>query len=311
MPSVLIGVGSNLGNRQSILDKAVETLRDRLNVTAVSKWFTYPAVGGPGEQEDFLNGAVAAETDLPATELQQLLHEIEREAGRERITRWSSRTLDCDLLLYGQEQIETPTLQVPHPRMMTRRFVLEPANDIACDLLHPYSGWSIGRLYQHLQTAPPYFSVLGHDLKKVDSIANEIAEATDFELFHLPTRNKRESDTSSDLANALEWVARGKETLPSYADCSGTSTQRNEEQGWISTFWIWEPWLRNAELPVPETMPQIVEPKLLVVLDSPQNEFRHWLSKLDARLRVPTLFLSEDPQHAVQDAVGAVLSMTM
>jgi 2-amino-4-hydroxy-6-hydroxymethyldihydropteridine diphosphokinase len=132
-----IGLGSNLGEREANLRAALERLSELgpLRVSSVRE--TDPV--GVADQPKFLNAGAELETDLSPQELLARLLEIERELGRERSseTRWGPRTLDLDLLLYGQETIDAPGLTVPHPRLAERRFALEPLHELAPDLVLP------------------------------------------------------------------------------------------------------------------------------------------------------------------------------
>ena len=116
----LIGMGANLGNRLEALEAATLELREHphIEVIAGSRWYSYPAIGGPAGQGDFLNGVLRIATDLSPVQLIHILKIAERRAGRQPLKRWAARTLDCDLLLYGEDQIHTAELQVPHPRMI-------------------------------------------------------------------------------------------------------------------------------------------------------------------------------------------------
>jgi 2-amino-4-hydroxy-6-hydroxymethyldihydropteridine diphosphokinase len=126
---IAIGLGSNLGDRRVHLDEAVNALAAVGEVVAVSSYYETAPVGGP-PQGDYLNAVVVLDTDLdPAGVLERLL-EIERNRGRLREERWGPRTLDLDLLLYGNQAVEQPGLTVPHPRMTERRFVLEPLVEV-------------------------------------------------------------------------------------------------------------------------------------------------------------------------------------
>ncbi|HLG42074.1 MAG TPA: 2-amino-4-hydroxy-6-hydroxymethyldihydropteridine diphosphokinase, partial [Planctomycetota bacterium] len=119
-----ISLGSNLGDRAEALDQAVQRLRRRpgLRVTALSPVYeTEPE--GIVDQPKFLNQVVELATELDPDVLLGVLRGIENELGRVRRERWGPRTIDLDLLLYGDRRIESPTLQVPHPRMLERRFV--------------------------------------------------------------------------------------------------------------------------------------------------------------------------------------------
>src|SRR5207253_8220105 len=132
MVSCLLALGSNQGDRVGALLAAVSELRSHkaLRVIRVSSFIETTPVGGPSGQEKYLNAAAAIETDLGPVELMAALLSIERKLGRERGERWGPRSIDLDLLLYGDQTIETTELIVPHPRMHERRFVLAPAAEI-------------------------------------------------------------------------------------------------------------------------------------------------------------------------------------
>jgi 2-amino-4-hydroxy-6-hydroxymethyldihydropteridine diphosphokinase len=134
-----VALGSNLGDRRRHLDLAVDELRNLpgVRVLAVSKWIETAAVGGPADSPSYLNGALLLETDLGARDLLEALLAIERGHGRRRRpgTRDEPRTLDLDLLLFGDQRIDEPDLRVPHPRMEEREFVLAPLSEIAPDLV--------------------------------------------------------------------------------------------------------------------------------------------------------------------------------
>jgi 2-amino-4-hydroxy-6-hydroxymethyldihydropteridine diphosphokinase len=141
----LIGLGSNLGDRKAMLDGAVAALRDTpgVRVRAVSSYHETKPVGGPPGQGPFLNAAAALETTLDPFELLENLRRVEGRFGRTREVQWGPRTLDLDLLLFGDRIVETATLQIPHPRMAGRRFVLAPLVEIAPDVVEPVSGRTI------------------------------------------------------------------------------------------------------------------------------------------------------------------------
>ncbi|HET6657088.1 MAG TPA: 2-amino-4-hydroxy-6-hydroxymethyldihydropteridine diphosphokinase [Gaiellaceae bacterium] len=124
-----IGLGSNLGDREATLREALQRLGglDGIDVAAVSSFRETDPVGRL-DQPRFLNAAAALETKLSPRELLGCLLEVERALGRDRTKeeRWGPRTIDLDLLLYGDEAIAEPGLEVPHPRMAERAFVLEP-----------------------------------------------------------------------------------------------------------------------------------------------------------------------------------------
>jgi 2-amino-4-hydroxy-6-hydroxymethyldihydropteridine diphosphokinase len=133
-----IALGSNLDNPESQLRKAVRALRalPHGRVAAVSPVYQNPAIG-PGTQPDYLNAVVALDTTLSAVDLLHALQHIESDQGRRRDVRWGARTLDLDIALFGNEVITTAELQIPHPRLCERNFVLRPLLDIAPALMLP------------------------------------------------------------------------------------------------------------------------------------------------------------------------------
>ena len=142
MTRAYVGLGANLGDRERTLREALDTLagEDGIEVLGVSTLRETEPVG-VGEQPLFLNGAAALETTLTARELLDRLLAVEQRFGRVRIPdEHGPRTLDLDLLLYGDDAIEEPGLTVPHPRLHERRFVLEPLAELAPGLLVPGRG---------------------------------------------------------------------------------------------------------------------------------------------------------------------------
>lgn len=134
-----IGVGANVGDREGNIRAAIERLRaiPDIEVLRVSKLIDNPAAGGPAGSPSFLNGAVEVSTTLSARELLDRLFEIEKSLGRERRLKWGPRTIDLDLLLFGDEIIAEPGITVPHALLHERTFVLEPLNEIAPNAIHP------------------------------------------------------------------------------------------------------------------------------------------------------------------------------
>jgi len=128
-----LGLGSNLGERRELLAAAVAAIPD---LVAVSPLYETDPVGGP-EQGAFLNLVVELDTPMSARELLVLCSELEAAADRVREVRWGPRTLDVDVLWVDGETVAEPDLEVPHPRMWGRRFVLAPLRDLAPDLVAP------------------------------------------------------------------------------------------------------------------------------------------------------------------------------
>lgn len=122
---VVIALGSNIGDSNSHLHHAIEELGKSLEIKAVSSFYKTKAVGGP-PQDDYLNAVLIAETEIDPLDLLVILQEIELMAGRTRDIHWGPRTLDLDLISYGEMVVEEPHLTLPHPRAFERAFVLEP-----------------------------------------------------------------------------------------------------------------------------------------------------------------------------------------
>ena len=141
-----VALGSNLGDRRSHLDYAISRLKATLANLRASRCYETEPVGAPGPQPLFLNAAAVGETSLSAAELLAALMAIEQERGRERPFQNAARTLDLDLILFGDLVMETPALTVPHPRFRERRFVLEPLAEIAAQLVDPVTGSTVGEL---------------------------------------------------------------------------------------------------------------------------------------------------------------------
>lgn len=156
-----VGVGSNLGDREATIASAIAMLgsHPEIRVVRCSALIETDPVGPP--QPRYVNGAVAVDTTLSASGLLQELLRIERELGRVRdpAVRMGPRTVDLDLLLYGDMVIDEPGLAVPHPRMPERAFVLIPLAEIAPNAVNPRSGRTVGSLVRDLVPAHPVSSV--------------------------------------------------------------------------------------------------------------------------------------------------------
>ncbi|HEV2993144.1 MAG TPA: 2-amino-4-hydroxy-6-hydroxymethyldihydropteridine diphosphokinase [Acidimicrobiia bacterium] len=144
MTRAYLGLGSNLGDRLDHLAAAVAGLAadDRSRVVAVSPVYETSPVGGPA-QPDYLNAVVALDTDRSARQLLELAQDLEGRADRVRTERWGPRTLDVDVLVVTGETVHEPDLEVPHPRLRDRGFVLAPLHDLDPALAGdvPAGGW--------------------------------------------------------------------------------------------------------------------------------------------------------------------------
>ena len=156
MATVYLGLGTNIGNKKENLPRAIEALSLALgHYTALSS-FIETAPWGFESDNTFLNCAVAFETVLLPEELLDTTERIERELGRTAKSTggtYHDRVIDIDILLYGNETIDTPRLTIPHPLMHLRDFVLEPLAEIAPEVVHPTTGKSISRLADEVKAS--------------------------------------------------------------------------------------------------------------------------------------------------------------
>jgi len=137
MPTVYLGLGSNIGDREKNLRDAIRLLSESgIHIEKISSIYETEPVDFL-DQAWFLNAALAAQTELSAAQLLTTLRNIESQMGSKKAFAKGPRLIDLDILLYGNETISTPDLQVPHPRMLLRNFVLVPLAEIAPALHHP------------------------------------------------------------------------------------------------------------------------------------------------------------------------------
>jgi len=164
--TAFIGFGSNLGDKRTNCLKGLRGLKahGRVRILRLSSlWRTEPV--GFRHQDWFLNGVTEVATELSPRELLGLLKDVERKIGRKETFRWGPRVLDLDLLLYGQEVIQEEDLQVPHPRLHQRAFVLVPLVEIAPEAYHPILGKTARDLLEELQDPEEveYFGPIGEE----------------------------------------------------------------------------------------------------------------------------------------------------
>jgi len=216
----LIGLGANLGDRAQTLNSAIAVMagNSHLNRVAASAFYESAPIGGPPGQPPFLNAAATLRTSLPAGALLQRLHAIEADLGRTRGQQWSARTIDLDLLLYGEQVIETESLVVPHPRLPFRRFVLEPAVEVAADWVHPPTGRPLRELLERIDRRPIRIA-LGSDFAeaagRIKAAVADHIRAGDVELIDLAR-----ADDSTTLAVLAEGQMRSS-NMPALAIPSG------------------------------------------------------------------------------------------
>ncbi|MCB9553621.1 MAG: 2-amino-4-hydroxy-6-hydroxymethyldihydropteridine diphosphokinase [Myxococcales bacterium] len=152
--TVAIGLGTNVGDRRAHLERAIDALAAHVDALRCARTYASDAMLPPGAPAawamPFLNTVCLGETTLPAPALLDALHAIERTIGRGPHPRWSPRVIDLDLLLYGDDVLDTPRLRVPHPGLVERPFVLLPLAELAPERRHPGPGPAHGRRFDAL-----------------------------------------------------------------------------------------------------------------------------------------------------------------
>jgi 2-amino-4-hydroxy-6-hydroxymethyldihydropteridine diphosphokinase len=286
MPSSLIALGANLGDRERTLNAAIERLGALEQTVALSRsgWHETASVGGPPNQGPFLNAAVRLETTATAEQLHLALRQIELDLGRRRVERWEARAIDLDLLLYADQVIETPQLVVPHPRMAFRRFVLEAAVEVAGDMIHPTIGWTVGHLLEHLDSAANYVALLGLPGSGKTALATLLAQALHGRpLLHEAAPNLPEMPDSrlqGTIDPPSHRFARQIQFLDRFTSLLDRAKWTQPEQLAVSDFYL-DQCLAYARFELDqghqmaftqawqEAGQRVVSPKLLIVLDAP------------------------------------------
>jgi 2-amino-4-hydroxy-6-hydroxymethyldihydropteridine diphosphokinase len=181
MPRCLISLGANLGDPLASMQQALYWLKRSFGDDCVraSRFYRTPAIGGPENQQEFLNAVVAVQTTASPWDVWQVIREVEQQMGRRRNLRWEARAIDIDVLLFEDQRIWTPHFKIPHPRMCMRRFILEPALEVAADWIEPVSGWTISQLHRHIASETPSILLCGDFSQDLSQLVSQALRQLD------------------------------------------------------------------------------------------------------------------------------------
>jgi 2-amino-4-hydroxy-6-hydroxymethyldihydropteridine diphosphokinase len=242
-----IALGSNLGDRRRFLDQALQLLREQPRVTVgrVSSYHETEPVGGPPGQGPYLNAAAELQTDLPPRDLLRLLLEVETRLGRVRQERFGPRTIDLDLLLYGDVMSDEAELTLPHPRMHERLFVLRPLAEIAPRARHPRLGLTVREMLDRQK--PPGRELTGLRAAVTGStsgIGRAVALALAVGGADVVVHGRRSTEAAEQVAAQVRG-AGGRAAVVMTDLRDPAACRRFVEEAWV----VWggiEVWVNNA-----------------------------------------------------------------
>lgn len=285
MAQCLLALGANIGDRKATLERCIQIFcaHPHIRWVAQSSFHTTTPIGGPQNQEPYLNAALRVDTSLAPMQLFRWAVHVEHKLGRRREIRWGPRTIDIDLLLYDAEIFVSKNLELPHPRMITRRFVLAPAIEIADDMFHPTTGWSVHRLWQHLNAAPNYVALAGPTRSGKSTTAQLLARPPTIQALIAPAPTVTRSgpltfeDVSADIARREALVRQHHLTL---ANQMAFATEKHPDATVVADFCCAQPpfhpdsWY-DADDPTqtrPLVKPLPPAPRLVALLDVPADQ---------------------------------------
>jgi 2-amino-4-hydroxy-6-hydroxymethyldihydropteridine diphosphokinase len=261
MARCLIGCGSNQGRRRENINQAVDLLRFMPGVTvlAESRPLETRPVGGPPGQPAFLNSACLLETDLPPQAVLEMLLAVENTLQRERDERWGPRTIDLDLLLYDDAVIDSERLTLPHPRMATRRFVLQPCAEIAGTTLHPRAGCTVRELLDNLSQDHPHVAIVGAPGAGAPEVAAAVSDAMLARLLRNPAPLAKHlfaprADAGAAAPGDAQLEAAWLESLAARAKPLEAASWPRDPHGTVSDYWLETQRLAAAEILPPASL---------------------------------------------------------
>ena len=312
MALALIALGSNVGDRLRSLELAVEKLHGlaQCEVVTVSGWRETVPAGGTAGQFSYLNGCVLMRCALDPEALLADLQCIENELGRTREEHWGPRTIDLDLLLYDDLRYSSLTLTIPHPRMTWRRFVIEPAAEIAPLMCHPVVGWTMSQLRDHLAQSPFYLAIAGPIAAGKSTLARAMVDRHKGLLIQEQFSSQQLKEFYEDPAGQawtteLEFLSRRRADLAVERD-----VWNDRNRPIISDYWfdqslafarVWLPQEKQSAYfeRWQQLRKQVVQPRLIVMMDMPTDEL---LERIHKRARPGEEMLNVARLDALRDS---------
>jgi len=299
MVNCLISVGANSGNRAQTLAKVQQAMAGwhEISSPVMSSPIETQPVGGPAGQPPFLNAAIHLQTNLSPEMLLNKLLALENDLGRTRHQTWGPRTLDLDLLIYDDLIDDSKDLTLPHPRMILRRFVLEPVCELAPEIRHPQTGWSMQEHLDHLQTSGSYIQIAGPPCPARQHALAQLAACDDTVVMSRPP---------SEPAAAAEVLRLWQDTLLNAMDPGGTLM--------LTDFCMREVLLQNPEqLGLIQELEQLLLPPRLLVLileNTANNHVLDFVNRLmPDKIISPWLALPADnPDQLVRELRAATIA---
>lgn len=216
----LIAFGSNVGERETIFQHVLDRLResDQIDQLVHSQLFETTPIGGPDNQNNYLNASIRFKTHFDALETWKQLSNLETELHRVRTGKWEPRTVDLDILLFGERNFAQQDLVIPHPRMSFRRFVLEPACEVAADMIHPLSGCTLSQLLQRIIKYPNRVILVGLERDEFACVKKEFEK-----IFIGKSHWELPTNESPSLLDEHEWQIHLADSLESFNRWSATT----------------------------------------------------------------------------------------
>jgi 2-amino-4-hydroxy-6-hydroxymethyldihydropteridine diphosphokinase len=282
MPRALLALGANLGDRHVQFERAIASLSSdgEISVVATSTWRETAPIGGAAPQPAYLNGAILVETSLEPHALWRRMAAIETLSGRVRTEHWGPRTLDLDLLLYEERIIQDETLTVPHPRLTLRNFVLEPAAEIAPDMVHPALHRTLAQIWSHVRGTAPFVAIVGDESAR-QSLAERVA------------------------------IRCGAQLIAADEDLRRRLIEATESRWVVSPQWSEARHLAGNLMDPSEAFDLALAPRFLITLQDESGRFdpRTWPEALRDRVG-PILFLRAEQPDAVEQACLAMQGLS-